>query len=826
MGLGIQLGATLALDAAGPAQRTLTPLDPWAARLARDGFVVPQAGLAEVPAADGKPRQWRPVQLDAQGRLVDGSVSAGGWLYVPVQSLRAQTVLLHARGNVSAWLNGSLRTGDIYGDGRLRLPVHLNKGLNHLVLRGGRGDVTLTFLPAPTTPVVLADDATLPDLFERQAASVLLAGVVLMNPLPRWSDPLEVVTRLGDGGQRRSSVPPLPPLSLRKVALEFDAPALALRGGVASLPLQVSVLDGAGRALAQQVFTLPVKELADARRITFRSAIDDSVQYYGLRLADSSPGWGPQRPGLIVAQHGANVEAADLAASFAAKPWAHVVTPTNRHRFGFNWEEWGRLDLLEVLDHATRTLAPDPDRIWLMGHSMGGHGTWINGTLLADRFAAIAPVAGWATIWSYSSAPRPGTTQPVEALLRRAGNVADAPELLSNLNGRGVFVLHPGDDESVPTSEARALVKRLAEGHRDFAFHERPGAIHWWGNTAVDWPPLLDFLQQRRRLAPAEQRRIEFVTPDPGVSARLGWVSVVQQRQPLAFSRVQASADGDARRLVLTTDNVQTLALDVAPLLAGWAQGGVATGKELVVEVDGQTLRRDATDTGTLWLRRAQAAVAQPSGQAGGAEQAPWQIGQAPAAAEKGPQRHGRFQDAFRHGMLFVVGTGGTADENRWALEKARFDAELFAYRGNGGVQVMRDTDWRADTHAGRNLVLYGNADTHKLWPLLLADSPIQVHRGELQAGPQTLRGDDLAALFVRPLPGSTDRSIGVVATTGPRGGLVAERLPCFVPGLGFADWLIATPAVFERGWAGVRGTGFFDNTWRWSPADSAFNAP
>jgi hypothetical protein len=75
-------------------------------------------------------------------------------------------------------------------------------------------------------------------------------------------------------------------------------------------------------------------------------------------------------------------------------------------------------------------------------------------------------------------------------------------------------------------------------------------------------------------------------------------------------------------------------------------------------------------------------------------------------------------------------------------------------------------------------------------------------------------------------LPGSIDRSIGVVATTGPRGGLVAERLPWFVPGVGFADWLIATPAAFERGGAGVRGTGFFDNTWRWSPADSAFNAP
>jgi hypothetical protein len=139
---------------------------------------------------------------------------------------------------------------------------------------------------------------------------------------------------------------------------------------------------------------------------------------------------------------------------------------------------------------------------------------------------------------------------------------------------------------------------------------------------------------------------------------------------------------------------------------------------------------------------------------------------------------------------------------------------------------VLLDRDFRAADFEGRNLVLYGNADTHRLWRSLLADSPLQVRRGAVEIGPQRFAGDELGAVFVRPHPGHPGRSIGVVAATGARGALVVDRLPWTAPNLGFADWLITTPAMFERGWAGIRGTGFFDRRWRYANEDSAFNAP
>ena len=85
-----------------------------------------------------------------------------------------------------------------------------------------------------------------------------------------------------------------------------------------------------------------------------------------------------------------------------------------------------------------------------------------------------------------------------------------------------------------------------------------------------------------------------------------------------------------------------------------------------VVRLDGQEIK--AVPQGpTLWLYKKDAA---------------WTVGDAPSPALKGPRRSGPFKDAFRNRMIFVYGTKGTAEENAWAFEKARFDAEMFPIPG------------------------------------------------------------------------------------------------------------------------------------------------
>lgn len=83
------------------------------------------------------------------------------------------------------------------------------------------------------------------------------------------------------------------------------------------------------------------------------------------------------------------------AGSYSKKSWLHLVAPINRRPFGFDWEDFGRADAIEVLELAQAKLRHDPSRIYLTGHSMGGHGTWHIGSTFPDRFAAIGPSAGW-----------------------------------------------------------------------------------------------------------------------------------------------------------------------------------------------------------------------------------------------------------------------------------------------------------------------------------------------------------------------------------------------------------------------------------------------
>jgi poly(3-hydroxybutyrate) depolymerase len=56
--------------------------------------------------------------------------------------------------------------------------------------------------------------------------------------------------------------------------------------------------------------------------------------------------------------------------------------------------ELSELDVMTVLEIVKREYKIDPKRIYLMGHSMGGFGTWFLGQKHIDMWAAIAPMSG------------------------------------------------------------------------------------------------------------------------------------------------------------------------------------------------------------------------------------------------------------------------------------------------------------------------------------------------------------------------------------------------------------------------------------------------
>jgi len=498
------------------------------------------------------------------------------------------------------------------------------------------------------------------------------------------------------------------------------------------------------------------------------------------------------KPALFLSVHGAGVEAIGQARAYQAKEWGTLVAPTNRRPRGFNWEDWGRLDAMEVLAIAEKQFKPDLSRIYLTGHSMGGHGTWYLGATYPGKWAAIAPCAGYPSLMAYASAdgkiPVPGDNIN-EQNLWRASNGSNVPEMVRNFGAHGVYVHHGDVDPTVPVENARLMRGLLGQFHADFAYYEHPGGNHWWSNESVDWPPLFEFFRSHTIKPDSAVNRIEFITANPAVSSACRWASVLQQQEPLKYSKIKIDRDRTKATFSGTTENVSVVSL----LTEGMA------GDTLTIRLDGDEVRLARPKDGkSICLAKGDH----------------WAPGAEPGIEAKGPVRNGTFKEPFNHRMLFVYGTTGTREENAWSLAKAKYDAETWYYRGNGAIDIVADAAYAMAAYAGRGVVLYGNATTNSAWPKLMGNCPIQVSRGSLLFGTVKLAGNGYGAYLMYPMPGSPSLTVAAVTGTGLPGMHAADANQYFSGGSGFPDYLIFTSDLPRDGVKAIVHSGFYTNAW------------
>jgi dienelactone hydrolase len=772
----------------GAGGRSLVGRDPVMARIAAGTWSAPKEG-EPIAWPDGPTPKWEALHAKQDGLFIHKDLR-GGYLYLPLESAKERILLLQGRDYGFVSVNGEPRMGDVYGHGYVRTPIKLNAGSNGLLFQAGRNGSLSVRLDVPAHETYLETaDTTLPDLIVDEPAATW-GALLVINASQVPLEGLRLRATLA-GSAATTAVPALLPLSVRKARFRIEAPAPLAE---ASKELTVELLgpeDRGPKLLDSAQLKVAVRKPNAKHKRTFVSEIDGSVQYYGVVPALEG-NTSRSKPGLILTLHGAGVEGMGQANVYAAKPWAHIVAPTNRRPYGFDWEDWGRLDALEVLAEARRQFDTDLRRTYLTGHSMGGHGTWYLGATFPDLFAAIAPSAGWISMWTYAGARRSQGGLPTSELVERASRTSDTMALAPNLNNFGIYVLHGDRDDNVPVGQARTMRRWLGEFHADFAYFEQPGAGHWWGNPCCDWPPLMEFLARHERPKAEDVRAVHYVTTNPGISSRLDWATVEAQTKPLQPSTVRLTFDPDRRRFAGTTENVARLVLDLAH---------VKPGGDLEAELDGEKLSGlpKPGEAPRLWLTR---------------NGSSWTRSEEPSRAHKGPHRNGPFKDAFRHRFQLVYGTRGSSEENAWALAKARYDAEAFWYRGNGSIDVLADSAFDPKAEPDRGVVLYGNAQTNAAWEALLAGGPVRIEPGAVRVGEREVRGDNLACLLVRPRPGSDRACVAVVGGTGISGMRITDCLPYFVSGVGLPDLTVLGPEALTAGFEGLRAAGYFGNDW------------
>ncbi|CAN5590481.1 hypothetical protein BH09GEM1_BH09GEM1_34220 [soil metagenome] len=126
-------------------------------------------------------------------------------------------------------------------------------------------------------------------------------------------------------------------------------------------------------------------------------------------------------------------------------------------------------DVMDVLAQVQKNYHVDPDRIYLMGHSMGAIGTW----KLAPKYASI-----WAAVASFSGQGAPGTVDQMRSI----------PE----------FVVHGDADPTVNVAGSRAMVAAMKALKMDVQYIEVPGGNH--GSVVEpNLPAMFDFFDAHRR---------------------------------------------------------------------------------------------------------------------------------------------------------------------------------------------------------------------------------------------------------------------------------------------------------------------------------------
>lgn len=787
----ITITEVVAVSSVGVRSRSALNTDTVESRLALGTWTFPEDGEA-ITSTSGKERTWSRKTADENGSF-SGSEFRGGWAAAKVDIPRSSPWRCDVRGLSWFLVDGEPHAGDVYGLGITRVPLYLEEGQHEFLFRTGRGSMRASLEPAPATTYFEERDRTLPDVI-RGEDEVLWVGQIVGHAGAKPAHGLRMRAVSKDGSVLcERPAPSFLPSSLLKVSIPLSLRSLP-EGD--SVEVRLELLKQDETVLHETEFTLRIVDANEKHVRTFVSEIDGSVQYYGV-TPPRQPLEEGQSPALFLSLHGASVEGRRQAFSYAPKDWGVVVAPTNRRPYGFDWEDWGRMDALEVLELASARFNADPQRTYLTGHSMGGHGTWQVGAHFPDKFAAIAPSAGWRDFWNYGGAVEVDESDPVAALMLRSSNVSRTLLLKENYLHGGIYILHGDADDNVPVREARAMRKELAEYHPNFAYYERPGAGHWWGDQCMDWPPLFEFLRDNVSPQATEIRDVQFTTVNPAISNSCYWVSIDAQLESLAPSHLRARIDGEVVRV--ETSNVLRATLD----LSGFVDLEPRCSS---LEVDGQTIPL-APEEASVTLQRTEET---------------WTLTDSVSPELKGPHRSGPFKDAFRNRMVFVYGTQGTDEENAWALAKARYDHETWRYRGNGAVDVIADEDFLAKTrfiidqneYTDRGIVLYGNQDTNAAWNHVLSSEVLELRRDRVRIGDRTLEGEDLALLAVRPRKGSDKACVAIVGGTGLVGCRVTDHRSYFVSGVGYPDWTILGVDSLTKGVEGIRAAGFFGVDW------------
>jgi predicted peptidase len=149
---------------------------------------------------------------------------------------------------------------------------------------------------------------------------------------------------------------------------------------------------------------------------------------------------------------------------------------------------------IAALDQTMAEFHGDPDRVSLVGLSMGAYGAWVMGFENPGRYAAIVSVAGGIVPPSGRRARLAQLPPTLQADDPYAATAARVKAIAS-------WLFHGADDPTVPVTESRQLAAALKQAGARVRYTEYEGVAHNSWNRAFAEPELAAWLLAQRRSA-------------------------------------------------------------------------------------------------------------------------------------------------------------------------------------------------------------------------------------------------------------------------------------------------------------------------------------
>jgi enterochelin esterase-like enzyme len=443
----------------------------------------------------------------------------------------------------------------------------------------------------------------------------------------------------------------------------------------------------------------------------YRSKLDGSVQPYAVRLPI---GYSPDRKyPMIIQLHGTNFHEVLSGSRLTYKGMGgpQFIEPDLPiiyvHAFGSPTSFYigmGEEDILQVREEMLRRFPVDPDRVYIMGHSMGGFGSYQVGLHFPDLFGGIG--AGDPAMWN-RPITGPEWIQP-QIAIQTAGKLYP--------NARNVDVFFKNAGAGIQRNSTEFADGIVAAG--GFATTEVfPRMPHSFG----DQYPYANFVTEVtahpiRRRAP----EVKFYTNTLRYNHAY-WVTIDRLTRHNADATITASYKDGAIRV--STANIDAFTLRPC-------DGPVAKGKATTLVVDGKEVASAALPDDVHLSRQ--------SGQ--------WQMGEwRSGALAKRHGLQGPIGDAFNSKFLAVYGEG----------DRDLAIAELDAIRNPPGpLDILGDFPMKAASKVTRedvetsNLILFGTPKSNTVLKRIAGSLPASL-----------LTGD---AIFIHPNPESPSHYVVV----------------------------------------------------------------